>query len=482
LTSGMPVRETDRFFFACIDQQSKTIYRSIQLIILGVLFWTSIPRTAAAQTPLDRYVEEGLSNSPALGALSYESALEQERFREAKRAYLPSVTANLRYTRSGGGRTIEFPVGDLLNPVYEALNDFTGTNAYPHLENESIRFLREKEQESKLSLVQPLFLPAARPVSRALSASADAKGYALETARRDLKASIQDAYLGYHQALDRVAILEDAVARVVEAERVTDRLLESGLATNDELFRIRAERSRVAQELAGAETMVRLAAAAFNTLLSRPTDASIDTMDVDDLVRLLRPKAVFSLTDLEPGLAARSELAQLDAAIRSGRASTQISRGAYLPQIVLVGDAGIQGERYTFASGAAFRTASVVLSWTLFDGKRRSSRVEQGRLAEVGLATRREALMDQFALELRSARWEAQLSQDNISVAEHGLESARSAFRLMSRRYQEGMATVLDLLDSRATLTTARQQLNIARFASLRAWVELRRVSPSLSR
>jgi len=37
---------------------------------------------------------------------------------QARALYLPSLDFSARYTRANGGRTIQFPVGDLLNPVY----------------------------------------------------------------------------------------------------------------------------------------------------------------------------------------------------------------------------------------------------------------------------------------------------------------------------------------------------------------------------
>src|SRR5579863_6852626 len=37
---------------------------------------------------------------------------------QAKALYLPSLDFSARYTRANGGRSIDFPVGDLLNPVY----------------------------------------------------------------------------------------------------------------------------------------------------------------------------------------------------------------------------------------------------------------------------------------------------------------------------------------------------------------------------
>ena len=51
---------------------------------------------------------------------------------------------------AAGGRAIDFPIGDLLNPVYSTLNALTQTNQFPQVENESITFLPHNFQETKI--------------------------------------------------------------------------------------------------------------------------------------------------------------------------------------------------------------------------------------------------------------------------------------------------------------------------------------------
>jgi len=99
------------------------------------------------------------------------AALDQARAR-----YLPVIDFAARYSVADGGRTIEFPVGDLLNPVYETLDQMLlaqGQAAqFPRVRNESIAFLREQEQETKLVLEQPLYEPRIRPAVDATRADA----------------------------------------------------------------------------------------------------------------------------------------------------------------------------------------------------------------------------------------------------------------------------------------------------------------------
>ena len=90
------------------------------------------------------------------------AALDQARAR-----YLPAIDFAARYTVADGGRTIDIPVGDLVNPVYETLEQLLAAQgtptAFPRVQNQSIDLLRSPEQETKLVLAQPLYEPRLGP-------------------------------------------------------------------------------------------------------------------------------------------------------------------------------------------------------------------------------------------------------------------------------------------------------------------------------
>src|SRR5258708_521847 len=78
---------------------------------------------------------------------------------QARALYLPSLDFSARYTRASGGRTIQFPVGDLLNPVYATLNQITLSASFPAGQNQQINFQRPRGQDTPGSLRQPLYDP-----------------------------------------------------------------------------------------------------------------------------------------------------------------------------------------------------------------------------------------------------------------------------------------------------------------------------------
>jgi outer membrane protein len=461
------------------DRRSLIEIRFFLMRFLTIVLAVVSSGQASAQAPIDRYVSEGLAANPALLTAAEQGAASSARATEAARGYLPSLELQARYSRSAGGRTVEFPLGDLLNPAYEALNQVSGSDAFPMVQNQSFRFLRKREQDSRIQLVQPLFEPSISPNARISRALAQADAVGVSVLRRDLSAKIRLAYLAYLEAGQSLVIRNAAVDLVTEAARVSDRLLANGMATGDAVHRAQAELAFVEQDRAAAATTRELAGAVFNTLIARPVDAAIVSMTIGELEQSI---GAGRRLDTESELAAlalsnRGELKLLDASLRAASAQIALARSANRPSIGLALDLGIQGGAYNVKGDESFRTASIVVRWKLFDGLRRSSRVEQARIAHRATTALLEDRKNQIALEVRQAVWLGNLEARNIQVARRQLSSAQDAYRLTARRYDQGLATTLDLLDARTARTEAAIGLVRTRFGALKRMVELERVT-----
>ena len=127
---------------------------------LAFILWVIATAVQASESVLDKYVNQALQNNLALHQQQFSLEKSLAALKEARGLFFPSIGINARYTRAGGGREIEFPVGDLFNPIYSTLNQLIQQQVFPeNLRNEVIPFLREKEQETKISAVQPIFEP-----------------------------------------------------------------------------------------------------------------------------------------------------------------------------------------------------------------------------------------------------------------------------------------------------------------------------------
>jgi outer membrane protein TolC len=435
------------------------------LTLLGLM--SGLP-AQANDTRIDTYVAEALRNNPLLEAEAQASIASEYALDAARAQRLPSLALSARYSMARGGRTIDFPSGDLLNPVYATLNQMLEQQgeppAFPSIDNVSIPLLRRREQDTRLSLTAPLYAPeisAGIDARRALLESAHAR---YEATARVLVREVKRAYYGAAQADAAVEILGASEALLSEDVRVAESLVREGSATQDRALRARAEQLAVAQRLDATRASANAARRQFNALLDRDADADIELPSVDNA------QVPASAVDTP---AIRPELRQLERAAEAADASTRAAQARRLPELALGADYGIEGERYRFRREDDFAIVSLVLRWNLFDfGGRRAA--VAGAAAEANqLRAERRNLERQLDLALRTARDDLATAQRAIATAEARLKAADASFRIAERKRAEASLSHVEFLDAERALTEARLNLAIARFTFLDQLAEL---------
>src|ERR1043166_4854085 len=433
----------------------------------AALLFAAVPEAGAQQPdPLGPLVAEALRNNLGLATERYVEDRSAAQVREARGLFFPSATIESRYTRQSGVLNL----GDLINPAYAALNQIQGANRFPTNLDLSLPLAHDP----RLRLAQPLFNETIRRNYAFARHRLDGDRFHRLAAARPPAAAFQPAYIALADARSAWAIYESSLALVVENERVAQRLLDAGRAAPDVVFRARAERSDVAQKLAEAREQSDAAARALNQRLGRGLDAPVDSIPDSALC--------FDLNLTEEGaeasaLARREELAEVDAGIGAADAGVGLAKASFLPTVGVAFDYGFQGQSVRFNRNSDFWTASVVLSWNLFNGGRDQARTEAARAdAERARVSRRD-LEDRIRLDVRQAYEAAVVARAAIATAEDRLAAARKTFDLVRRRYQEGVASQIEFLDARTQLTGAElnRALTVHRYAA--RWFDLERAA-----
>ena len=416
------------------------------LPLLGLLLVVPVGRafTQPPADPLAPIVAEALRNNLSLAQERLTESRADAAVREARARLLPSFTLDARYSEQSG--TLD--LGELINPAYAALNQIIGQPRFPTDISASLPL----GHESRVRMLQPLFDPASVAAYSLARNARDAQHLQRRVVARSLAANAQIAYLTVAAAASARARWEATLELVTESERVAKRLVEAGRATPDAIFRTRADRSDVEQQVAAAREAEASAARAFNHLLRRPLDAPVDPI-ADSLVRF--PLAISEDDAIAGALARREEIAQADAGVRAADAGIRLATASFLPSVALAVDYGVQGTEIGFSRDDDFALASVVLSWNLFSGGRNVAR-RQAATADAGRQQlRRDEVEDLVRLDVRQRYGAAIVERDAIATAESRLAAARRTFDLVRRRYEEGMASQVEFIDARTALTAA---------------------------
>ena len=75
-----------------------------------------------SQSKLDNYIQTGLKSNEVIKQHNFDINKSMYALQEARSLFYPTVSLNANYTKADGGRTIDIPIGDMLNPVYSTLN------------------------------------------------------------------------------------------------------------------------------------------------------------------------------------------------------------------------------------------------------------------------------------------------------------------------------------------------------------------------
>jgi outer membrane protein TolC len=423
---------------------------------------------------IDDYVREGLQSNLSLRAQSLEVERSLAALDEARARYFPEVGFEARYSRSEGGRTIELPLGQALNPAYQTLNDLLVAQGqqpqFPVLQDETIAFLREEEQDTRITLRMPLVQPAIPAAVRAQRELLGASEYAHLALGRRLKRDITVGYLHWLAAVRNQGIVDASVALLNENLRVNESLFRNGKITQDQVLRARAELLEVTQQSREAQNAAAQSSSYLNFLLNRSLDTALENVEVGAEVTA-RTEA---LADLRTAaLANRPELAELAHLTRASEAQVDLAKAERWPTLSLGADGGIQGEEYEFGRGSNYATISLLLHWTFFDGGARRAGVRQANAVARRTATQYDELTQQVQLEVQQSLDRLNTSADSLATAEARSEAARAAFRIASRKRDEGAISQVEFIDARESLTRAELNLNVTRFSVLARQAEL---------
>lgn len=438
-----------------------------------VFFILLIHQSLQGQEVLQDYIRFGLENNLALKQKQsgYEKSLEA--LREAHGLFYPNISFNARYTVSGGGRVIDFPIGDLLNPVYSTLNTLTSSSMFPMTENQQIRFLRPTEQETKLRLTQPLFNPDIYYNSKIKKELSVFEETDMEQYKRELVAEIKKAWYNAAMAEGLLSMLSETRKLLLENIRVNKKLVENDKLTIDYVYRSETELSKFDQELQNAAKNKKIASAYMNFLLNKPLTDSIITQGPVTFPALATLTGDFSQKAIEN----REELKKLGNYSNINEMQIKMNQSGALPDLFVAVDYGFQGEEYKFNKNQDYIQASAVLSWNLFSGFQNKAKIRQAIIDKTIIASQLDEARKQIELQVLNIMNELLTAEKGIIAAESRLKNAREGFRLVNRKYEEGQASLIEFLDARTTMTQAEENLIISKFSYLLCFAEFESIT-----
>jgi outer membrane protein TolC len=424
-----------------------------------------------AQTQLDHYIAEGLKANDGIRAQEFSLQKSLFALEEARSLFLPQVTLQGNYFLAGGGRTVDFPVGDLLNPVYSSLNAVTQSQQFPQLENERILLNPNNFYDVKLHTTYPIINAEIRYNQRIRQQQVTLQEIAIDLYSRELVKDIKTAYFRYLQANEAIRIYQSALKLVQENLRINQALFNNDKVNRTAVLRSENEVTKYQAQVTAAQENALSAQAYFNFLLNRTTDTAIES----DPAYILPPVAALDDNDVSD----REELKQISTALQINDQLVGLAQQGQAPKLNTFLDLGSQGFNFNVDRNTPYYFFGLAFEWNLFTGGRDKAKVKQAQMDGRVLAAQNDQLTDQLRLQLTTSIYAYRAAQAQYRAAVAQQVSAEKFSNDLLKLYKEGSVLYIEVLDAQNQWITAQLQTNIALYDTWLKATDIERANAS---
>jgi outer membrane protein TolC len=306
---------------------------------------------------------------------------------------------------------------------------------------------------ARLDLRWPIYTAGrVAALERAARAERDAAAFDTETARADVRLEATRAFWALVTADETETVLARALDSSDANVRELRVRLDQGLIPPNDVLTAEAQRSRQQLLAIEARNLREVAEADLRRVIGEDSRRRIEASATLDAPAVQEPRAAEPASLVLEARDRRSERRALASQADAARELEAAAAAAAWPQIAV--GAGVDYARPNlriFPRLDAWRGSwdvSVNVSWSLWDGGRRSAEEAEASAGTRAVLARASEFDRQLAFDIEQRRLDVDSSQAAIGPAEEGVRAALEARRVVGERFAVGVATSTELLDA----------------------------------
>jgi len=415
-----------------------------RLLMAGAVLLFSVAAADAETLKLSlrNAMSMALENNNQIKAARFNSDAASQGVNIVNSRYLPAVALEETFAATNS------PTNAFMMKLDEgnfAFSDFDTIN------NPSTRH----DFKTVLSVQQPLFVPSLSPLKEMAVKDAQKAELELEAARQGIAFQVFFTYLDVQKGDAQLGAADKAVADARENMRLATVRTSSGVGLRSDELRSRTHLSMVEQQHITARNNLTLARMKLAMLIGLPEDNQFEISGFQEGV------AVPAISDqvVSDALQTRVEVKQSHTALEKSDAALRLARSEYLPTVGAFASYQLNAKDAPFTSDNEAWSAGVSLKWNIFDGFRTNS---ERKRALSGQAAAREMLASttkDIRYQLRESYVRRDEAGKRLEVTKHAVADAEETVRLLTKRYENSLATLVELLDAQTALNQARANL-----------------------
>lgn len=381
---------------------------------------------------LEECIKIGVDNSKTLKISRSKVLSAKERLNEIKTAQLPTLRLSSSYSRLSP--VDPFQIGSMqISPSI--------------LDNYSAR----------LTLSQPLF------TGNRLSSNAELTEFNSLAAETDyskdknqLILDIKMSYWNYAKSLKVKETLEKNIIQVKSRLADLENLYNNGLATNNEVLKVKVQLSNFEILLLDATNNIDISLYNLNNTLGIPVNTKLEPKAIIELKQPVVPK----LDDLiKESKRNRSDLKSLDYRIRSGEAGISLSKAGWYPQLSFNANyLYANPNSRIFPSVEKFKGTwdlGITLTYDIWNWKVTSYQTRQAEANLDQIKIAKEITENNIDLEVNQNYKSLISVSAKMKLTKETVEQAQENYRVTTEKYKSGLLLNSEVVDAETSLLLA---------------------------
>lgn len=273
----------------------------------------------------------------------------------------------------------------------------------------------------------------------------------LKQIRQNVIAQTAKAYIGMLLAKKNLLVINQSLDISETNLKMVRSRFTSGFVVKSDLLRAQVRVAELQQQHLQAESQVKVAQSMLNAAMGHTDDRPLHLVTV--LEQCIETKgSIAEWTKI--ALSNRPDLEKLRYQEDIAKEEIDKTRADHFPDLKLVGNYEINSE--DFSAGEDNYTVGAVMRVNLFSGNRISAKTKSARSTFHSSQELRKNLELLVRVQVSEAFLNTQSSWQRIHVAQTTVEQAEEGMRIVKNRYQNGLITIVDLLDAELTHQKSR--------------------------
>jgi outer membrane protein TolC len=282
----------------------------------------------------------------------------------------------------------------------------------------------------------------------------DAAEYSEKVTRQDVILDAKNAYYSVLKAEKLMGVAKQRVAQIAAQKEVAENFYEVGMSPLNDLLEAQASLATARQDLIVTQNNLAIARSQFNIILRRPVNAPVNILDVLDYTPFVYD---FDYC-LEAAKQNRLEITVSDLEVEIAEKEVNLAKKDYFPSVNLSGNYTRTGDDWKAKGGEGISDSAswqvqAVAEWDFWEWGRTQFGVREKLHRYSQAQYRREQILDNIELEVKTSYLRTKESEENIITVEKAIEQAKENFRINQERFKEQVATTTDVLDAQTLLS-----------------------------